>query len=160
MRKLFILIFAIFGITFAENKDLVGKPAPDFYGKDEAGNIRKLSEFKGKNVVVIFWAIGDVDTYRFLPKLNPLYKKYKDKVIFIAPLLSKSDAKEVKEAKKMIPLQIPVWLAGTDAIEGYSIEKIDVPYIVFIDKNQTIKNIIIRPKSVEEIEKNIKELIK
>jgi peroxiredoxin Q/BCP len=33
----------------------VGKKAPDFALEDEAGNVVKLSEFKGKRVVVYFY---------------------------------------------------------------------------------------------------------
>ena len=33
----------------------VGKKAPDFALEDEAGNVVKLSDFKGKRVVVFFY---------------------------------------------------------------------------------------------------------
>ncbi len=33
----------------------IGKKAPDFALEDEAGNVVKLSEFKGKRVVVFFF---------------------------------------------------------------------------------------------------------
>jgi peroxiredoxin Q/BCP len=34
----------------------VGKKAPDFALEDEAGNVVKLSDFKGKRVVVFFYS--------------------------------------------------------------------------------------------------------
>ncbi len=166
MRKLFYFQIA-FLILFATSVlakplDLLNKKAPDFLGKNEEGKVLKLSDVikQGKPVVFIFFAVGDVDTYKFLPKLNPLYEKYKDKVNIIAGLLSKSDLKEVKELKEFAPLKMPVWLVSGKAIGLYQIRKVDVPYILFIDKNGIIKNIIIRPKSVERIEKNIQLLIK
>ncbi|MFN3787221.1 MAG: TlpA family protein disulfide reductase, partial [Sulfurihydrogenibium azorense] len=121
----------------------------------------KASEYigKGKPAVVVYWAIGDVDTYKILPKINQLYKKYKDKVIFIAPLLSVSNPKEVQEAKKFIPIDMPVWLAGSDSIKGYSIEKVDVPYLVFIDKNGNIVDIMTTARDIKKIEENIKKLL-
>ncbi len=33
----------------------IGKKAPDFALEDEAGNVVKLSDFKGKRVVVFFF---------------------------------------------------------------------------------------------------------
>ncbi|MCX7759804.1 MAG: TlpA family protein disulfide reductase [Hydrogenothermaceae bacterium] len=157
---IFALILSISSIVFAS--DLVGEKFKDFYGKDESGKILKLSDIagKGKPVVVVFWAIGDVDTYKVLPQINSIYDKYKDKVVFVAPLLSKSDDKEVKEAKKMIPLKLPVWLAGTDSIKAYSIEKVDVPYIVFISKDGKVVNIMKTARDLNQVEKNIKEIIK
>lgn len=159
MRKIFFVILSFVSLTFAS--ELVGKPFLDFYGKDESGKVLKLSDIagKGKPVVVVFWAIGDIDTYNVLPKINPLYEKYKDKVVFVAPLLSRSDAKEVREAKKMIPLKLPVWLAGTDSIRAYGIDKVDVPYIVFISKDGKIENIIKTARDEKQIEDNIKKLL-
>ncbi len=159
--QLIFTLFMVFSVT-AKPLDLLNKKAPDFLGMNEEGKVLKLSDVikKGKPVVFIFFAVGDVDTYKFLPKLNPLYEKYKDKVNMIAGLLSKSDLKEVKELKEFVPLKMPIWLVDSKAIREYQILKVDVPYILFIDKNGIIKNIIIRPKSVEKIEKNIKILIK
>ena len=34
----------------------VGKKAPDFALEDEAGNVVKLSDFKGKRVLVFFYS--------------------------------------------------------------------------------------------------------
>ena len=164
MKKivLSILLFIYPVFVFAEDyKNLIGKNFIDFYGKDEKGKIVKLSDIagKGKPVVVVYWAIGDVDTYTVLPEINKIGKKYKDKIILIAPLLSVSNEKEVKEAKKFLPFDFPVWLAGSDSIRAYSIEKVDVPYIVFIDKEGNIKNIIKTARNIKEIEENIKSLL-
>lgn len=160
MNKFFVAIMSFFTLSFSA--DLSGKQFLDFYGKDESGRVLKLSDIagKGRPVVVIFWAIGDVDTYKVLPKINPMYDRYKEKVIFVAPLLSKSDSKEVQQAKKLIPLKVPVWLAGTDSIKAYEIDKVDVPYIVFISKDGKIEAIMKTATNEHQIEENIKKLIK
>ncbi|MDM7274369.1 TlpA family protein disulfide reductase [Sulfurihydrogenibium azorense] len=160
-KKFAFVVLLLVGLSFANPQDLIGKKFVDFYGKDESGKVVKASEYigKGKPAVVVYWAIGDVDTYKILPKINQLYKKYKDKVIFIAPLLSVSNPKEVQEAKKFIPIDMPVWLAGSDSIKGYSIEKVDVPYLVFIDKNGNIVDIMTTARDIKKIEENIKKLL-
>lgn len=159
MKKLFFILVSFFSITFAD--DITGKQFLDFYGKDESGKILKLSDVAGKGqpVVVVFWALGDVDTYKSLPKINRLYEKYKSKVMFVAPLLSKSDLKEVQEAKRVIPMSLPVWLAGTDSIKAYQIDRVDVPYLVFILKDGKIQNIIKTAKDEKQIEEKIKRLL-
>lgn len=161
MRKIILIaLLLVFNFTFAE--DLVGGKFIDVYGKDEEGKIRKLSDIagKGKPVVVIYWAIGDLDTYKVLPRINKIAKKYKDKVVFVAPLLSLSNEEEVKEAKKIIPLDMDVWLAGSDSIKAYSIEKVDVPYLLFIDKEGNIKAIMKTVRDYNAIEQNIKNIIR
>ncbi|WP_028951168.1 TlpA family protein disulfide reductase [Sulfurihydrogenibium subterraneum] len=160
-KKFVSVVLLLVGLSFASPQDLIGKEFVDFYGKDESGKVVKASDYvgKGKPAVIVYWAIGDVDTYKVLPKINQLYKKYKDKVIFIAPLLSVSNPKEIKEAKKFIPIDMPVWLAGSDSIKGYSIEKVDVPYLVFIDKNGNIVDVMTTARDIKKIEENIKKLL-
>ena len=161
LKKFFLFLLVFIGLSFANPQNLINKNFIDFYGKDENGKIVKASQYlgKGKPAVIVYWAIGDVDTYKVLPNINKLYHKYKNKVVFIAPLLSVSDEKEVKEAKKFIPLDIPVWLAGSDSIRAYSIEKVDVPYLVFVDKNGKIVDIMPTARDIKKIEENIKKLL-
>jgi len=174
MKKILILLFIIFTFATAyEEGKLIGKQAPDFtflgeeciyypseiYYKENGKLKKRCKEYhlkdilkKGKPVVIIFWAIGDrTGTYYFLPELNQLYEKYKDKVEFMAVLLSRSDGKEVQEAKKFIPLKIPVYRAYSDAILNYSISKVDVPYLVFITPDGKIKRILLRPESTSRL---------
>ena len=129
--------------------EYIGKNYKKFRGITEEGkvvNIKKLID--GKPAVLIFFAIGDKPgTFDFLPNMNRLYEKYKDKVAFVAVLLSRSDKEEVQELKKILPLKIPVLRAYNEAISRYKITKLDVPYIVFIDKEGKVRHIILRPES-------------
>lgn len=129
--------------------EYIGKNYKKFRGVTEEGkvvNIKKLID--GKPAVLIFFAIGDKPgTFDFLPNMNRLYEKYKDKVAFVAVLLSRSDKEEVQELKKILPLKIPVLRAYNEAISRYKITKLDVPYIVFIDKEGKVRHIILRPES-------------
>ncbi len=168
MRKIFniiaILFIFMYGTSIAQPKvsEYLNKKFLDFPAFNEQGKVVKLSDVAGhgKPVVFIFWAYGDRDTFKLLPKLNYLLDKYKGKVIFIAGLLSRSNLKEVQKAKKLIPLKFPVWLVDYKAAVLYNIRKVDVPLILYIDGKGYIKNIIVRPKSVESVEKYVKELIK
>ncbi|ACO04817.1 MAG TPA: TlpA family protein disulfide reductase [Persephonella sp.] len=145
-----IFISFSFGITDKQLDDLIGKDYKTFRGIDETGkvvNIKSLIK-EGKPAVIIFFALGDKPgTFDFLPKMNALYDRYGRNVTFVAVLLSRSSPEEVKQLKKMLPLKIPVLLAYNETIKRYSISKVDVPYIVFIDKNGKIKRIILRPES-------------
>jgi peroxiredoxin len=62
MKKWFyaVLVIALFVLPGCSRKDegpaVVGKPAPDFALQDMSGRMVKLSDFRGKLVMLNFWA--------------------------------------------------------------------------------------------------------
>lgn len=63
----------------------VGDKAPDFSIADNKGKIVTLSDFKGKSVVLIFWASWCGPCLKELPYLIQLYNEhYNNEVVFIA----------------------------------------------------------------------------
>lgn len=56
-----------------------GKPAPDLIGNDPSGKEIKLSDLKGKVVLIDFWATWCKPCRAALPHVAELYKKYHDK---------------------------------------------------------------------------------
>ncbi len=56
----------------------VGCTAPEIEGKDATGEKLKLSDYHGKNVVLIFWGSWCHSCHFFLPQLRELQTKLKD----------------------------------------------------------------------------------
>jgi peroxiredoxin len=56
-----------------------GQPAPDFQLKDVDGHVVKLSDFKGKVVVLNFWAMWCGHCVLELPDFVELERKYKER---------------------------------------------------------------------------------
>ncbi|HET9570136.1 MAG TPA: TlpA disulfide reductase family protein [Bacteroidales bacterium] len=67
----------------AQKRVSVGSIAPDFELKSLAGNKVKLSDYKGKYLVLDFWGAWCIWCMRGVPQMKEYYAKYKDKVEFI-----------------------------------------------------------------------------
>jgi len=63
----------------ARQKIKVGEPAPEIAMPGVDGKIRKLSDLKGKIVLIDFWASWCGPCVRSFPELTKIYNKYKDK---------------------------------------------------------------------------------
>lgn len=61
----------------------VGTAAPDFAIPDAEGNIVKLSDYKGKYVVIDFWASWCRDCRADIPAMKEAFGKYGTKVVFL-----------------------------------------------------------------------------
>jgi peroxiredoxin len=96
-----------------------GQPAPDFALKDLDGKTWKLSDLKGKKIVLIdFWATWCNICKREMPVLERVYKEYKAKgVEFFGIALDDSD--KIKQIRKIL-------------------EEKGVTYPVLIDQDQKV----------------------
>lgn len=60
-----------------------GKPAPEIEGKDVSGTAFKLSDYRGKTVVVVFWGSWCHACHGVLDSLLPLLQPYGDKAVML-----------------------------------------------------------------------------
>ena len=90
----FIITLFIFSIGFAEEK------LPYFKFKTEYNDFIKKANLKGKPTVMIFWGIYCHTCRDELPRLEKIYREYKDKVNFFAVVVDTDDVEEIKEFKE------------------------------------------------------------
>lgn len=89
------------------NYSLIGKPAPAFelpaLSEKEDGKVIKLSDYKGKLVLINFWASWCGPCRAEIPTLTKLQESYKDKRFAIIGLAmeSKEDADKFIQGQKV-----------------------------------------------------------
>lgn len=102
--------------VYAPNLVQPGSVAPDFSLPDMDGIMHSLAEFKGKIVVLNFWASWCPDCRREIPDVKALYKKYGSKAVFVGISFDKSKDKWQKcvETSEMGWLQVSELRAWKD----------------------------------------------
>ena len=148
MITLWIVIVAGCGLFFspviyAQIEE--GQNAPGFTLQSLKGETVKLKDFKGKIVVLDFWATWCLPCRKSLPELAELNKKYRDKgVVFLGLSIDDPDSYDnqyVAEFKDRYKVSYPVLRAHSNVVADYlGTEDVRIPAFVIIDK----KGIVIK----------------
>jgi thiol-disulfide isomerase/thioredoxin len=116
------------------------QPAPNLDFHDLKGAPHKLSEFKGKPVLLNFWATWCVPCAAEMPMLSEMQEKYQGKVLFIAASIDDEDAKTdiASFVKKHKGDALTVMTGATlDNLEDFGVAQV-MPGTVFIDAEGNI----------------------
>ncbi|MFA5782161.1 MAG: TlpA disulfide reductase family protein [Bacteroidales bacterium] len=143
----------------AENKLDVGFKAPDFKLETPDGKSVSLSSFKGKFVLIDFWASWCAPCRQENPKMIKLYKQYKDKDFTILGVSLDRDKDSWINAIKTDKL---IWTQISDlkywdspVAKLYNVRTI--PYSILIDKEGKI---LAKGLRGEKLAEKIKEVVK
>lgn len=114
-----------------------GNNTPNITVIDAQGNAVTLDQFRGKTVVINFWASWCNPSHRELAMFQQAYDEYKDDVHFLM-INTTSDSRETREAAdKMIAdggYTLPVYY-DMDASAAKEFSVISLPATFFIDAN-------------------------
>lgn len=135
----------------------IGNLAPEFDLKTLQGESGKLSDYRGKKVIINFWASWCPPCRAEMPEMVEFYKEYKNKNVEILGVnLTQADkVSDAKEFVKEFQVEFPILLdERLEAGNAYMVQTIPVSYI--LDSDGIIRKKYIGPMThdwmVEQIE--------
>jgi thiol-disulfide isomerase/thioredoxin len=111
----------------------VGLPAPDFVLNDLAGKPVRLSDLKGKVVLIEFWTTWCPPCKMAIPELNALQRKYMDREFVILSISTDEDISTVRSYVEENDVRFPVLFDDKNVNVSYRIYTI--PTVVVVDEN-------------------------
>ena len=126
---LMIYVFCIGCASGIKKGTLVGQAAPDFTLKDLNGNRVSLSDFKGKVVVLNFWATWCGPCRVEIPHIDALYQKYKDQGLVVLGINAERNHEKVEEFAKA-KVSYTVLLDGETQVENMASRAFRPPFIL------------------------------
>ncbi|MDW3094863.1 MAG: TlpA disulfide reductase family protein [Gammaproteobacteria bacterium] len=120
------------------SSDLLGKPAPDFTLRSDQGDNKKLSEYRGKVVLINFWASWCGPCQQELPKLSEL-RDLHDEYDFelLAVNIDEEPEKAIRLAKKL-GINFPILFDESKKVSKlYDIDA--MPMTILVDRNGEIR---------------------
>jgi thiol-disulfide isomerase/thioredoxin len=118
--------------------DRIGKPAPGGEALDLAGKPVRLDAFKGKYVLVDFWATWCAPCIGELPRLQEAYRKYHGagfEIVSVSLDETRSAVLDFVKVRKLPWIQLHNATAGADLVEAFGISSIPASYLIDPDGN-------------------------
>ena len=153
MKKLIVISILLTSLLFAAS----GKKAPNFSLQTPDGKVIKLSDYKGKIVILNFFATWCPPCKREIPDFVKFYNKNKEKVEIIGIAVGSSVSK-VKRMIENYKISYPVVMSDGKVEKVYGGIS-GVPTTFIIDKNGNIYKKHIGLMRKENLKKIVEELL-
>ena len=136
------------------------KIAPDFELKSLDGHSLKLSDFRGRAVLLNFWATYCAPCRVEMPWLVDLYKQYHDQGLEIIGVSMDDDGEQqqVADFVREINVNYPILLGNHTVGDAYGGTQL-LPKSLLIDRKGNITSSIVGMKSKSELESAVKSLL-
>ncbi len=126
-----------------------GRAAPDFTVKDVDGSEHKLSDYRGRDVLLVFWATWCPACNVEIPHLIKLRKEFDEKELAILAM-SNEPGEHLKNFADTKGINYPVAPLGASPLPQPYADVRSIPTSFFIDRDGTIKLAAVGLVSLED----------
>ncbi len=136
-----------------------GEPAPDFQLENLDGQSISLSDFRGKPVLINFWATWCPQCRSEMPYIQEIYEEWSDQGLVLLAINIGENSYTVEEFMQSHNLSFTVLLdTEKDIAQRYNIT--GIPTTLFIDKDGIIQDKVIGAfQSKTQIENRLSKII-
>lgn len=152
--------YVIYSNIFGDKSRVVaGQPAPNFVLSNVEKEEFSLEQFRGKGIVLNFWATYCEPCLEEMPALQRQYEKYQEQGIVVIGVNTGENAASVSGYVNRLGVKFPILLDPVrEVVKQYGVGPI--PHTVFIYPDGTVKNQFTGQMNEAFINKNILELLK
>ncbi|MBP3039966.1 TlpA family protein disulfide reductase [Bacillaceae bacterium Marseille-Q3522] len=132
----------------------IGEKAPDFTLENLQGDSVRLSDFRGKTVMLNFWATWCPPCKAEMPDMEKFHKEAGEKVVILA--VNMDTYNDVQGFAEEIGVSFPILLDNKNEVnKAYKI--LAIPTTYFIDKEGYIKHKFMKQMPIEIMREFTKE---
>ena len=133
----------------------IGKPAPAFTLLDPEGDVQRLSDFRGKVVLVNFWATWCLPCRKEFPELARAYDEHNGDFVILGVDLQESPG-DVRRFADGYGAKFPI-VIDVDASVSNAYRLIGLPSSYFIDQNGVLRDQFFGPLSRATIDAKVEK---
>jgi peroxiredoxin len=138
---------------------MVGRPAPDFTVQTLEGKTVSLDRYRGRAVLISFWATWCGNCKLEMPWLAQLRQKYAGLGFEVLGILTdNASPQKVESLERQYGVQYPILLCNHATAQAYG-GLPDLPESFFVDRKGKIIAVMHGADSKQEIEANIQKAL-
>lgn len=141
--------------------DAIGLPAPEIRLQDISGQWVSLSDFRGRPVLVNFWATWCTPCWTEMPNLVAQYEKFKDTqglVVLAVNIQQDAKGEAIQAYIRKFKMTFPI-LLDDEGKAGVDYRMRGIPMTIFIDRYGFIRDFVVGgPMGQEFIEQELKKI--